>query len=166
MDRIDRIQAQWRAERPDLQLRPMGLMGRMKRLSTHLGQGLETVFSQYGLNSASFDVLATLRRAGAPFALTPTQLIDWTMVTSGTMTNRLDRLEQQGLIRRLRSAADARSVTVQLTPEGLELIDRCVEAHVTNQHRLTEALTVEEQEQLSRLLAKWLRQFEADQNLD
>lgn len=160
MDHVDRILAQWQAERPDLQLRPMGLLGRIKRLGSHLGQGMERVFAVHGLNAASFDVLATLRRAGAPYALTPSQLMDWTMVTSGTMTNRLDRLEAKGLIRRVRSDRDARSVTVQLTDEGFALIDACVTEHVANQHRLAGALSEAEQAELDRLLSKWLAGFE------
>lgn len=160
MDHVDRILAQWQAERPDLQLRPMGLLGRIKRLGAHLGQGMERVFTAHGLNAASFDVLATLRRAGAPYSLTPSQLMDWTMVTSGTMTNRLDRLEAKGLIRRVRSDRDARSVTVQLTDEGFALIDTCVTEHVANQHRLAGALSEAEQVELDRLLAKWLAGFE------
>ncbi|MYM57333.1 MarR family winged helix-turn-helix transcriptional regulator [Thalassovita mangrovi] len=160
MDHVDRILAQWQAERPDLQLRPMGLLGRIKRLGAHLGQGMERVFAAHGLNAASFDVLATLRRSGAPYALTPSQLMDWTMVTSGTMTNRLDRLEAKGLIRRVRSDRDARSVTVQLTDEGFALIDACVTEHVANQHRLADALSETEQAELDRLLSKWLAGFE------
>ncbi|WP_323785932.1 MarR family transcriptional regulator [Thalassovita sp.] len=132
----------------------------MKRLTTHLTQGLDTVFAAHGLNAASFDVLATLRRSGAPYALTPSQLMDWTMVTSGTMTNRLDRLEAKGLVDRKKSAQDARSVVVQLTVKGLDLINACVSDHVVNQNRMTEALNAKEQEELDRLLAKWLAAFE------
>lgn len=162
MDHVTKILAQWAKERPDLSLSPMGLIGRTKRLTTHLGHGMDQVFKAHGLNAASFDVLATLRRAGAPYALTPSQLIDWTMVTSGTMTNRLDRLEKEGLIARIRSEQDARSVTVQLTPQGFDLIERCVTEHVANQHRLTEALSAEEQQQLTQLLGKWLSALEND----
>ena len=168
MDHIDRILQQWQRERPDLRplLQPMALIGRMKRLTNHIGHGLEQVFGHYGLNSANFDVLATLRRSGPPYALTPSQLISWTMVTSGTMTNRLDRLEKQGLVERLKSDQDARSVTVHLTKQGFELIEACVTDHVANQQKLTAALSAPEQQQLSSLLAKWLAQFEPDQSLD
>ncbi|CUH67078.1 HTH-type transcriptional regulator MhqR [Thalassovita gelatinovora] len=161
MDHVDKILAQWRVEHPEFKLRAMGVLGRMSRLTTHLTQGLDQVFSAYGLNAASFDVLATLRRSGAPYALTPSQLMDWTMVTSGTMTNRLDRLQAQGLIDRKKSDQDARSVVVQLTPQGLDLINDSVTKHVANQNRLAAALNPEEQEQLDRLLAKWLAAFEA-----
>lgn len=166
MDHVDKILAQWQTERPELQLKPMALMGRMHRLSTHLGQGVETVFKSQGLNTASFDVLATLRRSGTPYALTPSQLLDWTMVTSGTMTNRLDKLEAKGLIRRVKSQFDARSVLVQLTETGFALIETCVSEHVANQHRLSAALNAQEQEQLDRLLAKWLAAFEPVQNVE
>jgi DNA-binding MarR family transcriptional regulator len=166
MDHVDRILAQWAAERPDLQLLPMALIGRNKRLAQALGHGMETVFKAHGLNSASFDVLATLRRSGAPYALTPSELIKWTMVTSGTMTNRLDRLEAQGLIERVKSATDARSVTVQLTDAGFQLIEGCVSEHVANQHRLTAGLNADEQAELSRLLGKLLAGVEKAQILD
>ena len=164
MDRVDKILAQWRAQRPDLQhqLQPMALMGRVGRLSTHLRHGMERVFKAHGLNAASFDVLATLRRSGAPYALTPSELLDWTMVTSGTMTNRLDRLEAKGLVERVQSSKDARSVKVQLTDKGIDLIDNLIAEHVSNQQAMTTALDLSEQQDLDRLLGKWLKSFEAD----
>lgn len=160
MDHVTRILAQWQAERPDLDVRPMGVIGRLKRVQDHLSRGHDRVFAEFGLNAAGFDVLATLRRSGAPYALSPSALIGSTMVTSGTMTNRLDRLQQAGWITRQRSAADGRSMVVALTPAGLDLIDRAVTAHVANQHQLTEGLSPEDLQALDRVLTDWLSRFE------
>ena len=160
MDQVDRILAQWQAERPDLDVGPMGLMGRLKRLQVHLSRGLEPVFARYGLNAASFDVLATLRRSGPPYALSPSDLMDWTMVSSGTMTNRIDRLTEAGLVSRKRNPEDGRGSVVALTQEGLALIDEAVSAHVSNQHALISQLSAEEREQLDCLLSRWLSAFE------
>ncbi|MES1939028.1 transcriptional regulator [Salinisphaera sp. T5B8] len=160
MDQVDRILEQWRQQRPELDVAPMGTIGRMKRLGMHLSQSMEQVFGDYGLNNASFDVLATLRRAGAPFALSPSQLIDWTMVTSGTMTHRIDRLEARGLVTRERAVHDGRASVVRLTEAGFGLIDTVVSAHVANQHQALAALDDEERAELDRLLRKWLGGFE------
>jgi len=156
MDKVDRILAQWRRERPDLDVTQMGVIGRIGRLRSHLSAAHERVFKKYDLSLASFDVLATLRRSGPPYALSPSELIDWTMVTSGTMTNRLDKLEEAGLITRQRNPEDGRGFVVALTPLGFELIDAAVTDHVANQHRLLEGLSSDEMTQLDGLLRKWL----------
>ncbi|WP_180899429.1 MarR family winged helix-turn-helix transcriptional regulator [Martelella soudanensis] len=160
MDHVDRILAQWQAERPDLDVGPMGVMGRLKRLQVHLSRGLETVFARYGLNAASFDVLATLRRSGPPYALSPSDLMDWTMVSSGTMTNRIDRLAEAGFVSRKRNPEDGRGFGIALTEKGFALIDEAVSAHVGNQHALISQLSAEERDQLDRLLVRWLSAFE------
>ncbi len=160
MDHVDKVLAQWRQERPDLDTGPMGIMGRLKRLQNALAAGLEVEFAAHGLNAASFDVLATLRRAGPPHALSPSALIDWTMVTSGTMTNRLDRLEAAGLIARRRNPDDGRGQVVALTDKGLALIDRAVAAHVANQHRLIAGLPPDTRDQLDAALRAWLALLE------
>ncbi|WP_108257998.1 MarR family winged helix-turn-helix transcriptional regulator [Mangrovicoccus ximenensis] len=156
MDQVDRILEQWRRERPDLDVGPMGLLGRLKRLHDRLSEETAQVFRANGLTAAGFDVLATLRRAGPPHALTPSALIDWTMVTSGTMTNRLDKLEAAGLIERRPNPADGRGALVALTPEGLDLIDRVASAHVANQHRMLEGLPPEMRARLDADLKAWL----------
>lgn len=115
---------------------------------------LAPVFARFGLQHGEFDVLATLRRAGSPFSLTPTALYEATMVTSGAMTNRLDRLEKAGLIRRVPHPTDRRGLLVQLTEEGRELIDRAVEAHVENEHAILSGLEPEERQRLAELLEK------------
>lgn len=156
MDHVDRILLQWRAERPDLDVTPMGVLGRLKRLDSYLRSGLDKVYAANGLNAASFDVLATLRRSGAPYALSPKELMGQTMVTSGTMTNRIDRLEQAGLVKRRRDDTDGRASIVALTDAGFSLIDRIIGDHVANQHRLVEPLDSADLKTLENLLKKWL----------
>ncbi|MCE3606205.1 MarR family transcriptional regulator [Massilia sp. P8910] len=135
-DAVDSILAQWRRERPDLDCGPMGTIGRIKRCAALLQRRQEEVFSAYGMSSWEFDVLATLKRSGAPYRLAPTALFSSLMITSGTMTHRLKGLETRGLVLRVPHSGDARSVLVQLTADGLDLIERAVTAHVANQHRI------------------------------
>ncbi len=135
-DAVDAILEQWRRERPDLDVSPMGTIGRIKRCAALLQRKLDEVFAAFGMTNWEFDVLATLRRSGAPYCLAPTTLFSAMMITSGTMTHRLKGLETRGLVHRLPNRDDARSVLVQLTPDGLALIDRAVEAHVENERRI------------------------------
>jgi DNA-binding MarR family transcriptional regulator len=134
-DAVDAILDQWHRERPDLDVSPMGPIGRIKRCAALLQRRLDETFAEFGLSFWEFDV-ATLRRSGAPYCLAPTTLFSTLMVTSGTMTHRMGKLESSGWIERLPNPQDARSSLVQLTPVGLELIDRAVEAHVANEHRI------------------------------
>ncbi len=159
-DHVDRILAQWGRERPDLDVEPMGLLGRLARLSTYLGREVEKTFQELGLSSASFDVLAALRRSGKPYRLSPGDLLATTMITSGTMTNRIDQLEKAGLVERLSNPEDRRSVLIALRPAGLDLVERAVTAHVANQHRLTALLEPDERMALDALLRKYLAAFE------
>jgi DNA-binding MarR family transcriptional regulator len=161
-DAVDAILAQWQRERPDLDTRPMGLIGRIKRCELLLQRGLEPVFSAHGLGRWEFDVLATLRRSGAPHALTPTALFSSMMVSSGTMTHRLQCLEAAGWVHRQDNPADARSQLVVLSPEGLALIDRVVTEHVANEHRLLAALSPAEQHALNQGLTRLLAVLQAD----
>ncbi|MGY9049327.1 hypothetical protein P775_27355 [Puniceibacterium antarcticum] len=160
MDHVDHILAQWHRERPDLDVGPMGTFGRLKRLTDHLSDGLSQVFKAHDLTAASFDVLATLRRAGAPYALSPSDLMGWTMVTSGTMTNRLDRLEGAGLIERRPNPQDGRGSVVALSDRGFALIDQVVTDHVARQHQLIAALPPEMRAALDAALKSWLSGFE------
>nr|WP_298101247.1 MarR family transcriptional regulator [uncultured Shinella sp.] len=160
MDHVDRILAQWNRERPDLDVEPMGLLGRVARLRTHLAREIEKALAAHGLNSASFDVLATLRRSGPPYRLSPGDLIATTMVSSGTMTNRLDQLEKAGLIERSHNPDDRRGVIIALTPKGLALVDAAVTDHVENQHKLLDGLDAQERAALDGLLRKFLGAFE------
>lgn len=156
-DAVDAILEQWRRERPDLDLGPMGTIGRIKRCAALLQRKLDVTFAAFGMTRWEFDVLATLRRSGAPCCLAPTALFSALMITSGTMTHRLRGLETRGLVRRLPNRDDARSVLVQLTPAGLELIDRAVAAHVENERRVLASLDPADRvaldARLSRLLA-------------
>ncbi|ANL45063.1 MULTISPECIES: MarR family winged helix-turn-helix transcriptional regulator [Rhizobium] len=159
-DHVDRILAQWRRERPDLDVEPMGILGRLKRLGTHLGREVETVLMKHGLSTSAFDVLATLRRSGAPYRLSPGELLEMTMVSSGTMTNRIDQLEKSGFVERILNREDRRSVLIALTEKGLATVEEAVGAHVANQHRLTRNLTTEDKAAFDRLLKKLLADFE------
>ncbi|RTM11335.1 MAG: MarR family transcriptional regulator [Hyphomicrobiales bacterium] len=155
MDRAARAIEQWQRERPDLDVSPMGVIGRLNEASSLIARDrLAPVFARFGLQSGEFDVLATLRRSGAPYALTPTELYEATMVTSGAMTARLDRLEKAGLTQRAPHPTDRRGVVVQLTEKGRELTDEALTAHVANEHEILAGLTREDREMLARLLEK------------
>ena len=159
-DHVSTILAQWAAERPDLDASPMGIIGRISRLSLVVEKELEPVFAQFDLNHWSFDMLATLRRAGAPYRLSPTELFRSMMVTSGTMTNRIDRLAEKGLVRRVPDPEDRRGILVELTDQGRELIDSVVISHVANEARLLQSLSRQEQQTLAALLRKLLSSLE------
>ncbi|MFS8045267.1 MarR family winged helix-turn-helix transcriptional regulator [Rhizobium sp. BR 314] len=160
MDRIDKILAQWRRERPDLDTTAMGLFGRIRNLTLHLSREMEKTFARFDLNSANFDMLATLRRSGEPYTLSPSDLMETMMVTSGTMTNRIDQLEKAGLVARSQNPNDGRSFLISLTPKGFELIDSAVTAHVETQMRLVSTLSPEERTALDGLLRNYLADFE------
>jgi DNA-binding MarR family transcriptional regulator len=153
-DGVDLILEQWKRERPDLDSSPIGVIGRVSRLARELEQRLEVVYREHGLESGWHDVLATLRRTGAPFRLRPTDLTDATMLTSSGTTKRLDRLEQAGLIAREPDPDDRRGTLISLTPAGRRLIDKVTEAHLANEQRLVGALTAAERRQLADLLRK------------
>jgi DNA-binding MarR family transcriptional regulator len=161
LDPVDQILAQWLRERPDLDVSPMGIIGRMGRLSKHLERAIQVTFSEFGLTIAEFDVLAALRRFGQPYQLSPTELFQTLMVSSGTMTHRIDRLEQAKLVKRIPDPNDRRGTLIQLTDEGFDVIEKAVEAHVTNEHRVLNALEQSEREALAGLLRKLLISFEA-----
>ena len=155
MDRAARAIEQWQRERPDLDVSPMAVLGRLNEASSLIArQRLAPLFARFGLQSGEFDVLATLRRSGQPYALTPTDLYEATMVTSGAMTARLDRLERAGLILRGPHPNDRRGIVVQLTAKGLALIEEALAAHVANEHKILAGLTSGERETLAKLLAK------------
>lgn len=159
-DRVDHILAQWHRERPDLDVGPMGLLGRLNRLTTHLGREVEAVLLRHGLSSSAFDVLATLRRSGSPHQLSPGDLLAMAMVSSGTMTNRIDQLEKAGLVERIHNPNDRRSVLISLTERGFAIVEEAAGAHVENQHRLVAGLSEEERATLNQLLKRFLRDFE------
>ncbi len=160
-DAVDAILAQWRRERPDLDASPMGPIGRLKRCAALMERRLESAFAPFGLSVWEFDMLATLRRSGAPYRLAPTALFSTLMVTSGTMTHRLQKLEASGWVKRLPNPDDARSLLVQLTPGGLALIDRAVEAHVENERIILAPLKAADLAALDRRLAQLMAVLEA-----
>ncbi len=161
MNHVDTVLEQWRRERPDLEVGPMGLTGRLKRISRHLEREMDKSFATHGLNLASFDVLATLRRSGAPYRLSPGDLMANTMVTSGTMTHRADQLVRAGYVERIGNPEDGRSVLIGLTRRGLKVIDAAVTDHVANLARLTSGLTESEAKRLDRLLERYLAALES-----
>ena len=160
LDRLDLIQAAWRRERPDLDVRPQGVIGRLHRVAGHLTEELTAVYRQHGLGEGDFDVLATLRRAGAPYERTPGDLCANTLVTSGAMTKRVDRLAAAGLVTRRVSERDARERVIALTPHGMDVIDAAFTDHMANERRLLDALDPADAEHLERLLRRWLALFE------
>ncbi|WP_297737767.1 MarR family transcriptional regulator [Nocardioides sp.] len=155
LDHVGRIQQQWSRERPDLDTRAMGVIGRLHRLANALHAELRPVFEAAGLSDGDFDVLAALRRSGQPFALTPGQLAESTMITSGTVTKRVDRLAASGLVTRERVEHDGRVRRIALTSEGLVLVEEVVERHVANEDRLLEGFSDIERARLARLLTQW-----------
>jgi len=159
-DPVDAILVQWQRERPDLDVSPMGIIGRMGRLAKHLERAIQETFSDFGLNVGEFDVLATLRRSGQPYQLSPTELFNTLMVSSGTMTHRIDRLEQADLVKRIPDPGDRRGTLIQLTNKGFNVIEKAVEAHVANEHHLLSVLEEAERKALAQLLRKLLISFE------
>jgi DNA-binding MarR family transcriptional regulator len=153
-DGVDLMIEQWRRERPDLDPSPIGVVGRVSRLARELEQRLEPVYREYGLEPGWHDVLATLRRAGPPYRLRPTEFASALMLTSSGTTKRLDRLEEAGLITRSPDPDDRRGTLIALTAAGRRLIDGVTEAHLDNERRLLNALTETEQRQLADLLRK------------
>lgn len=161
-DHVARIMEQWAHERPDLDVTPQGVIGRLHRIAATLESALREVFDEYGLGEGEFDVLATLRRAGEPYALAPTALAASTMVTSGAITKRVDRLVERGLATRSVGEGDARGRVVALTDAGAQLIDRAFEAHMANEHRLIAMLPARDRARLASLLEDWGRALGAD----
>ncbi|WP_285777752.1 MarR family transcriptional regulator [Microtetraspora sp. NBRC 13810] len=160
LDHVARIQAEWHRERPDLDVSPQGVIGRLHRVAALLTEELCLVYRRHGLGEGEFDVLAALRRAGEPFERAPGELAAHTMVTTGAMTKRIDRLERAGLVTRRRSDADGRGRTVALTAAGRDLIDRAFTDHIRNERRLLDALPPAEAAVLETLLTSWLGRLE------
>ncbi|MEV4108391.1 MarR family transcriptional regulator [Nonomuraea sp. NPDC049695] len=151
-DAVDLIMTQWLRERPDVDTWPMGIVGRVSRLARLLDRELKEFFAAHGLERWEFDVLATLRRSGPPYELTAGALNRAAMVTSGAITNRIDRLAAKGLVERMPDEGDRRSIRVRLTEHGLAKIDELVAPHVENEARLLATLSPEERDQLAGLM--------------
>lgn len=151
-DFIDKLQMDWEQERPDLDTRPMGVVLRIQALAKILGEQAGLRLQEFDLQWWQYDVLATLRRSGAPYVMAATGLADTNMLSSGAMTNRIDRLETKGLVRRLKDPHDRRRVLVQLTGKGLKLIDSATEARFEAALKALDGLDDEQRESLSGLL--------------
>jgi len=162
MDHVDRILEQWAEQRPDLDTSAMGLIGRLKRLSHYVEGEMEQTFARLGLNLSSFDVLATLLRSGPPYQLSPGELIASSMVTSGTMTNRINQLEKQGMIERRKNPKDGRGAIIALTALGHDTISQAVAEHVVTQKSVVSELSVMERKSLDALLRRFLERYDND----
>lgn len=152
-DEVDRVVAAWERERPDLELAPMHVLSRVTRLARHLDKQRRSAFSAHHLESWEFDVLAALRRAGAPYQQSPGQLLKETLVTSGTMTNRVDRLATRGLVARANHPEDRRGVLVSLTAEGKTRVDAALKDLLDAEQDLLGACSPDQRDQLASLLS-------------
>ena len=161
-DEVDRLVAAWRRERPDLDVEPLEVLSRVSRLARHLDRARRLAFSEHSLEPWEFDVLTSLRRAGAPYQLSPGQLLTQTLVTSGTMTNRIDRLETAGLVRRSPDPLDKRGVLVRLTDAGRTRVDAAFDDLVERERDLLGSLTPDDRRTLAGLLRSLLVPLDAD----
>jgi DNA-binding MarR family transcriptional regulator len=153
-DAVDAILEQWAVERPDVDVSAIGVIGRISRLERMLAPELARVFAQHGLEAWQYDVLATLRRSGKPYELTVGAMLDSMMLASGTITHRIDRLEQRGLVERRSDPDDKRVVLVRLTPAGKQLVDTAIVDHAANETNLVSGLSPRERAQLEALLRR------------
>lgn len=159
-DDVDRLLADWGRERADLDLSPMAVLSRVTRLSRLLDRARQDAFAAHGVVAWEFDVLAALRRAGEPYQLSPGRLLRETLVTSGTMTNRVDRLVTRGLVRRSPDPSDRRGVLVSLTDAGRDVVDGALETLLRHESELLDGLDRAEREELSGLLRALMLRFE------
>jgi len=161
-DHIDAIVAQWRRERPDLDVRPLGVLGRLFRVAQLADAELSKGLSDYGLQPGWFDLLAALRRAGRPYELNPTELMRTTMLSSGGMTKRLDRMAEAGLVERRPDPKDRRGTLVGLTAKGQSVVDDAIATHLANEARLLRALSPTDRRTLDRLLRALLADLDPE----
>jgi DNA-binding MarR family transcriptional regulator len=159
-DRLDLLVEQWRDQRPDIRPDVMATVGRVLAVAAEIDRRLGAAAAEHGLDRGQGDVLFTLRRSGSPYRLSPSRLTESLLVTSGTMTNRLDRLEAAGLIERRPNPDDRRGMNVQLTRKGVGLADRLIPEHIENEESMLEPLTGTERERLDRLMRKVLRHLQ------
>ncbi len=161
-DEVDRIVAAWRRERPDLDVGPLEVLSRVSRLARHLDRDRAAAFADHGLESWEFDVLAALRRSGPPYQLSPGALVSATLVTSGTMTNRVDRLAERGFVTRMPSPADGRGVLVKLTAEGRAVVDGALTELLEKERELLKVLDLGRCRELAGLLRRLLLPYDGD----
>jgi len=161
-DQVDRLVADWRRERPDLDVEPLEVLSRVSRLARHLELARKEAFGRLSLPQAHFDVLAALRRSGPPYEMTPGELMAETLVSSGTMTHRVDQMEASGLVARKPDPADGRVVRVRLTAKGVRAVDSALANLLERERKLLVSLTVAEQARLAKLLRRLLEPFDQD----
>jgi DNA-binding MarR family transcriptional regulator len=161
-DKLDLLVEQWRDQRPDIRPDAMATIGRVLALADEIERRLSQAAAEHGLDRGQGDVLFTLRRSGSPYRLSPSRLTESLLVTSGTMTNRIDRLEVAGLIERRPNPDDRRGMDVQLTRKGLRLVDRVIPDHVANEEGMLEPLSEVERDRLDRTMRKLLRHMQDD----
>ena len=160
-DEVDELVTAWRTQRPDLDVEPLQVLSRVSRLARHLDIARRGAFASHGLETWEFDVLSALRRAGPPFQLTPGALLRATLVTSGTMTNRIDRLAAAGLVRREPDPRDRRGVLVTLTERGRAVVDAAFTDLLDREHTLLAGLPDDQRQLLADLLRTLLAPFDA-----
>jgi len=161
-DAVDIIAEQWSRERPDLDNESMAILGRLGRLMTVGTAKVDSVFTAHGLQRGEFDVLATLRRSGEPYELSPSALADTLMMSRAGMTSRLDRLERAGLVRRTADSGDRRSIRIAFTDRGRRLIDIVVSEHFENETQILSALSPADRKTLDRIVRLLLAHLEED----
>ena len=159
-DRIERLVGQWAAERPDLDLETMDLVARLTRVAQLINGRIDEFAASFGVHRGEGDVLFALRRSGPPYRLSPTRLAGALLITSGTMTNRLDRLEQRGLIKRLPNPNDRRGLDIELSAEGRRLVDEAIVAHVANERQMLSVLSKRDRADLIRITRKLIDHLE------
>ncbi|MEV6273996.1 MarR family transcriptional regulator [Nocardia sp. NPDC051832] len=160
-DSVATVLEQWRRERPDIDFAPIGVVGRIMRLSRLWDKEIKDFLAEHGLEPGEFDVLSTLRRSGAPYALSAGAFLKTSLVTTGAITLRVDKMHDKGLVVRTRDEHDRRSVKIQLTERGLALIDRVLPLHLANEARLLAALTPEAGAQVAETLSVLLETYES-----
>ncbi|EFL00485.1 MULTISPECIES: MarR family transcriptional regulator [unclassified Streptomyces] len=163
-DEVDRLVAAWRRERPDLDVEPLEVLSRVSRLARHLDRARRLAFAELHLETWEFDVLTALRRAGQPYQLSPGQLLTQTLVTSGTMTNRIDRLTKKNLVERLPDPSDRRGVLVRLTPSGREVADAALAGLLAQERSLLSELSRTQRQDLADLLRQLTAPFDNTPN--
>ena len=154
---VSRVIAQWEQQDPTLDVSPIGVIGRVHSIADWLSEQRVALYAKYALGTGEFDVLAALLRSGPPYEMTPSALADWTLVSSGAVTKRVDRCMEQGWVTRRPGRGDGRSRVIALTPEGKELIDVVWAASISRVHELVSGLDLAERDQLAMLLDKWSR---------
>lgn len=159
-DSVHLLLEDWRRERPDLDASPIGVQGRIQRLAAHLLRGSEVWLQPLGLSWEAFSLILTLRRSGKPFKMRPTDIVRKSLISSGAVTNRIDRVEKLGLIQRKPDPNDRRGYIISLTPAGKKLADKAIANHCAGMKELLAVLQPSERDQLSLLLSKLLASFE------